>query len=304
MRIDTMTYFSSGLAGIRDNQLAISRLNQQIASGKALLAPKDDPLATEKILGLSNRVAVRTQFAANQDRAELALKYETTVVEEIDKAFQQARGLLAGVNPSNDATLRNSHAEQLKGVFNHLVGLLNTRDPGGSFIFAGFDTANAPYANAGGGVATVYTGTPAPGGTRAIEVDTGRTVQVNDNLDTVFQSGVAGNDLLQELGQAIVDLPGATLTQADVDGYVNLFDTAVRNLRLIEHRLAGALTEVEDVRGTTQSLLLEERNALGELQQVDQAAAIVELQSRQTTLEAAERAYARTAGLSLFDFLS
>jgi hypothetical protein len=67
--------------------------------------------------------------------------------------------------------------------------------------------------------------------------------------------------------------------------------------------MAGAQSEIKDVRATTQALLLQEKNALSDLTQVDKAAAIVELQSRQTTLEAISRAYALTSGMSLFNYL-
>lgn len=309
MRIDSLSYFNASLPGIHENQAAISRLNQQIASGKALLAPKDDPLATEKILQLSNRVAVREQFAASQDRAELALKYEQTVVQEIQKAMTDARGLLT-ISPSHEQSLRNIHAEQLKGVFEHIVGLLNTRDPAGNFIFGGFKTSlpgtQQPYAKTldPGPVATAttYNGTPYPGGTRSIEIEAGRLVQVNDNLDGVIQSGTA-NDFLQQLNQAIIDLPGTTITQTQIDGYRTLIDTALNNLALVEHRIAGVMSEVQDVRATTNALLVQEKNALSDIQQVDQAAAILELQTRQTTLQAAMSAYSRVSSLSLFNFL-
>lgn len=307
MRIDTLTYFSTSLPGIRDNQNAIARLNQQIASGKAFLAPKDDPLATEKILQLSNRVATRTQFVSNQDRAELALNYEQTVVQEIQKAMTDARGLFS-ISPASDQSLRNIHAEQLKGIFDHMVGLLNTRDPAGNFIFGGFNTvlpgSQQPFEKTldGGVTATTYNGTPNPGGTRSIEIESGRYVQVNDNLDAVFQSGTA-NDFLQQLDQAITDLPGATITQTQIDAYQAMIDTALGNLALVEHRIAGVMSEVQDVRGTTNALLLIEKNALSDIQQVDQAAAIIELQTRQTTLQAASQAYARTSGLTLFNYL-
>ena len=307
MRIDTLSYFSTSLPGIRDNQSAIARLNQQIATGKAFLAPKDDPLATEKILQLSNRVATRTQYASNQDRAELALKYEQTVAQEIQKAMTDARGLFS-ISPTHDQSLRNIHAEQLKGAFNHIIGLLNTRDPSGNFIFGGFNTvlpgSQQPFEKTldGGATATTYNGTPNPGGTRSIEIESGRYVQVNDNLDAVFQSGTA-NDFLQQLDAAITALPTAGITQSQIDGYVALIDTALGNLALVEHRIAGVMSEVSDVRDTTNALLLQEKNALGDIQQVDQAAAIIELQTRQTTLEAASQAFARTSGLSLFNYL-
>ena len=39
MRVDSLSYFSASLPGIRDNQTAVARLNQQIATGVRLLAP-------------------------------------------------------------------------------------------------------------------------------------------------------------------------------------------------------------------------------------------------------------------------
>jgi flagellar hook-associated protein 3 FlgL len=316
LRIDTNSFFTASLAGMRDNQSAMARLNEQIATGKALLAPKDDPLATEKILQLSNRVAVRTQFQSNQDRASLALKYESTVLAEMRKALEDAQDLIAGVSPAHDASLRNTVAQQLAGVSRHILSLANIRDPNGNYIFGGQATTAAPYANPldGTATATTYSGTPllptatapdgqtGPGGSRWLEVDTGRYVRVNDNLDAVLQSGTA-NDLLQELDDAAATIPGGTLTQTAIDGWTALLTTAITRLDAISHRVAAAYGEVEDVRETTGALLLQEKNALSDIQQVDQAAAIMELQLRQTALQAAGSAFARTAGLSLFNYL-
>jgi flagellar hook-associated protein 3 FlgL len=318
MRIDSMTYLNTSLAGIQSNQSAIARLNQQIASGLTMQSSKDDPVAAVKAMELSNRVAVRTQYAANQDKAELDLNYATVVTKEMSSAMNQARALLAGISSSNSASLRNVHAEQLKGVFNHLLELANTRDPSGNYIFAGFETATAPYANTSTATvpatvqATTYSGTAAPGGVRNVEVESGRFVQVNDNLSGVFlftdasivdpAQGSASHDVLENLAHAIVNLPGG-VTDADLKGYMAVLDGALSNLELIQHRMAGAQSEIKDVRATTQALLLQEKNALSDLTQVDKAAAIVELQSRQTTLEAISRAYALTSGMSLFNYL-
>jgi flagellar hook-associated protein 3 FlgL len=189
--------------------------------------------------------------------------------------------------------------------------LANTRDPAGNYIFAGFETATQPYANSSAATIpatvqpTTYNGTPVPGGLRNIEVENGRYIQANDNLDQVFKAGVVGSDLLQELGEAIVNLQtGGTITEADLDGYVALLDSAVYDLGLIQHRAAGALTEIKDLRASTEALMLAEKNMLSDITQVDKAAAIVELQSRQTSLEAISRAYSITSGLSLFNYLS
>ena len=328
MRIDSLSYFTTSLPGIRENQTAVARLNEQIASGVRLLAPKDDPIDTEKILYLSNRVAVRNQFMANQDQAELTLKYSQTVVQEIQKALTTSRGLLS-ITTSNTQELRNIHAEQLKGSFNHILGLLNTQDPSGNFIFAGFSTDTAPFAN--GSVAnnniaetTFNAGAPSTAGAnefRNVQIEEGRTIQVNDNLSTAFiftdstivdAPNAAGNgavtdpnehDLLENLAYAISGLPAGTMTVDEINNVSRVITAALDRLALVEHRIAGALSEVIDTRGTTKALLLQEKNALSDIQQVDQAAAIMELQLRQTALEAAGRAYSRTSGLSLFNFL-
>ncbi len=326
IRIDSLTYFNAGMAGMRGNQEAIARLNQQIASGERLLAPKDDPIATGKVMDLSNRIAQRTQYAANQDRAEMALKYQNVVIQGMSAALQRARGLLTSIDPDHALHLREAHAVQLRGVFNQVLDLANTRDAAGNYLFGGFvsNPAAPPWANAGDGglasgiplvydgAATQYDGTPltpAPGGTREIEIDAGRRVQVSDHLDAVLRASAgagatapAGEDILQKLDAMVHNLPGA-VTQADISALLVDIEQTVKRLERIEHRIAGALSEIADARATNQALLLQDRNALGDLRRVDQAAAIVELQSRQTVLEAAGRAYARTANLSLFNFL-
>lgn len=309
MRIDSFSFYSAALSGMRQNQEAIARLNQQIATGSALLATRDDPVAAEKIMDLTNRVAAHTQFAANQDKAEIALKYEATVLSQMNKLLSNARGVLTNINPDHDPDLRDTHAQHILGVARQLQGLANTRDAGGNYIFAGFNTGTQPYASPlDGTTATTYAGTALPGGTRSIDIEVGRPVQVTDNLDSVFQAGVAGNDLLLGLSEAALKLPLSppdpnAITQADLDGYLALIDQALSDLGQIEHRIAGALTEIADTRVTTQALLLQEKTALGDLSRVDEATAIVELQLRQTALEAAGRAYARTSGLSLFNYL-
>jgi flagellar hook-associated protein 3 FlgL len=307
MRIDSMTYFNSGLLGMSDNQTSIARLNQQIASNQKLLQPKDDPVATEQILDLSNRVAARTQFASNQDRASLALNYETTVLAEMQKALNGARSLLGGISPSNDANLRQATAQRLAGYSSQLLDLANTRDSSGNYIFGGFNTVDKPFDNPldGSATNTTYVGTPDPGGTRSIEVDVGRLIQVNDNLDGVFKaSDPAGNDLLKNLDSAAAKLTNGTATQTDLTNWMDLLQTAINKLGSISYRVSAAYGEVEDVRATSKSLKVQEQNALSDLQSLDQASAIVELQTRQTTLEAAQRAYAKTSGLSLFNYLT
>lgn len=315
MRVSSLIFSTNALAGMQNEQASIARLSSQIATGQRIVAPKDDPVRAPRIMELTDRIALRQQFIANQDKARLALAYENTVLQQIRKVLEHARGILSAVAPTHDEALRQQYSDLISADYNQLKGLANTRDPSGNYIFSGHQTAPQPYLHTqvapddDANPATPALSAPASysgdNGSRRIEIDVGRSVQVNDNLDSVYQAGT-GSDLLQALDQVAIDLretPGVLLTQTDIDNGIAAINSALDRLGLIERRIAAAQLEVADTQATTKALLNEERNALGALVELDEAAAIIELQRRQVTLEAAQRAYARTAGLSLFNYL-
>jgi flagellar hook-associated protein 3 FlgL len=316
MRVSSLVFSTAALAGMQNEQASIARLNSQIATGQRVVAPKDDPVRAPRILELTDRIALREQYLANQDKARLALAYENTVLQQVRKVLEHARGILQGASPYHDTAVREQYSDLIIADYEQLKALANTRDPSGNYVFAGHKTATQPYAHSrvapddDANPATPATSGPASyhgdSGIRRIEIDAGRSIQVNDDLNTVMLAGSSTGDLLSALDQVAIDLretPGTLLTQADIDGGIAAINAALDRLGLIERRVAAAQLEVADTQATTRALLNEEKNALGNLLELDQAAAIIELQRRQVTLEAAQRAYARTAGLSLFNYL-
>ncbi len=313
MRISSLSYLTSSLSGMQNNQAAIARLGEQIASGSRILTPKDDPLAAGKAIDLSNRIALRGQHLANQQKAEITLKYEGTVLTAMRGVLEKVAQQITGLGPNQSQELRNQYAAMVSGAYLQAKDLANTRDPEGRYIFGGFETTAPPFAHVqaygtavtdspkttyGG---TAYVSATSPDGVRSIEVATGRNVQVSDNLDVMFQSNQA-DDILETLDQLAVDLTGAT-TQGQLDTALAKITTALTALGNMESRIGATQVELKEVGTITGSLRLEEQNALSDLLQLDKAAAIVELQSRQTSLEAAQRAYAQTSRLSLFSYL-
>ncbi len=305
MRVSSIVLSTAALGGIQKEQTAIARLTQQLAADRRVLAPKDDPVQAQRLLELTDRIALRKQYLANQDKASLSLNYEMTVLSQIRKVLEHARGILMGASPSHLQSLREQYSDLLIADYRQLKDLANSRDPSGNHIFAGHAIGTVPYSHTqvapGPGTSgnSTYTGNA---GVREVEIDVGRTVQVSDDIEPVFKVGTA-NDLLQALDQIAIDLRLTTLTQAQIDAAVNRLSTALDDLGRIERRIAAAQQEVLDTQATTRAILREEENALGRLVEMDQAATIVELQRRQVTLEAAQRAYARVSGLSLFNFL-
>jgi flagellar hook-associated protein 3 FlgL len=314
MRISTSSYYASTILSIRNQQGAMSRLNQQIGSGQRMLAAKDDPVANARAMSLRDGLASRTQFAANQTKLDVIQKEEATVLNELANSLVKARQSLADGRNVDDQSLRDQAASILAGLYKHIKDLVNYSDADGNAIFAGYETNGVPYAHtpaydpasSGPAVspASTYAGDE---GTRQIEIDAGRFLQSNDSLSSVMQVGVAGFDVLRAIDQAAIDLRDTSIApaalQASLDTAYSALNTAMDNLKTTQSVLAGRQLQLADAKSSNQQLMKIGEDALGELTQVDQASAIIELQQRQIALQAAESAFGLTSKLSLFNYL-
>lgn len=314
MRISTSAYFATSLSGIQNQQSAISRLNQQIASGQRMLAAKDDPVANSRVMGLQTSLAARTQYASNQVKLELTQKETMTVLDELYKSLVKTREVVQTGQNAYDRSLREQTAVTLNGLYKHINDLANYRDSNGNYLFAGHDTDTRPFLHtetfdpASSAAAVSPNGSfAADEGVRMVQVDTDRVIQANESLVEVMQSGVAGADLLQTIDQLAVDMRDSAMNlstlQANMANAYDVITQAMSALKNVQSGLAGRQLELADVTRSNTSLINISEDVLGDLTQVEQERAIVELQQRQTILQAAMSAFSSSSRLSLFNYL-
>ena len=87
MRISTIQQFNSGVRGIQDNYANASRTQEQISSGKRLLSPADDPVATVRLLQLSQESNKLAQYSDNMTAATNSLAQEEAVLNSVNNGF-------------------------------------------------------------------------------------------------------------------------------------------------------------------------------------------------------------------------
>lgn len=305
MRISSLSIFNTSLKGIQEQQYRISRLTQQIASEKKYIATKDAPIETGRAMQLSDQIALRTQYQTNQLKAKNVLNEEGTVLSALEKSITDALGEVTASNVGLDAIGREQVSLKLSFYYDQIKSMANARDTMGNFMFSGYQTGTAPFVHdsvfygAAPPQPTTYNG---DAGVRQIEIDNGRMIQTNDNLDSILQSGTA-NDLLQTLDALATGIRDGTFTQADIENTRAAFATAQANMRTMIGSVSGRLAAVAEAQDTNTTLLAMQRGALGDIEDVDTAAAIVELKLRQISLEAAENAFSLTSQQSLFNYL-
>lgn len=183
MRISTIQQFNSGVRGISDNYSSVTRTQEQISSGKRLLTPADDPVATVRLLQLSQESNRLEQYSTNMTAANNSLTQEESILNSVNNALQRIREIaLEAGNGSYEDVDREALATELGQREQELFNLFNTRNARGEYLFGGFQSSEAPFVKNPDGTYT-YQGDE---GQRSVQIAGSKTVPINDNGKDLF----------------------------------------------------------------------------------------------------------------------
>lgn len=295
MRISTQMIYDSGAARMNEMQTALNKTQQQIASGRRMLAPSDDPVAAARALDVAQAQALNERYGVNRQRATSALTEVEGVLASVTELIQDVKTtVISAGNPLISDANRASMATELQARYDLLLGLSNSRDAQGNYIFSGYMTETAAFAATG-----TYQG---DGNKRLLQVDNARQMELNIPGDEVFQGG--GQDLFQTLNDLIGLLNTPGVPDATVlGGYNSDLTLALDNISTVRASVGTRLQELEALDYAGDDRNLQYAQELSDLQDLDYTQAVTELSKQQTILEAAQQSFVKAAGLSLFDYI-
>lgn len=183
MRISTIQQFNSGVRGIQDNYSNATRTQEQISSGKRILTPADDPVATVRLLQLSQESNRLEQFSTNMTAANNSLTQEEAILNSVNNALQRIREIAieAGDGSLTDAD-RQALASELGEREEELYNLFNSRNARGEYLFGGYQSSEQPFVKNPDGSYS-YQGDE---GQRSIQIAGSKYVAINDNGKELF----------------------------------------------------------------------------------------------------------------------
>lgn len=299
MRISTQTLFDSGAARIGDLQSSLYKTQQQLSTGRRVLTPSDDPIAAARALEVTQSQSLNTQYGTNRGYAKDSLAMVDSTLSSVTELLQNVKttAISAGNGSLGDGE-RASIATALQSSLSQLVGLANTRDAQGNYLFSGFQTTTPAFVQTATGAQ--YQGDQ---GQRLVQVDSSRQMAVSSQGQAVFQGG--GQDMFKTLNDLITQLntPGtaglsATLATAD-----NNLVLALNNVSSVRASVGSRLQELDALDSAGSDKNLQYSQNLSNLQDLDYTQALTELSKQQTTLEAAQKSFVQISGLSLFKLL-
>lgn len=146
MRVSTSMIFS-GTNGIRNLQGELYKTQNQLSTGRRILTPADDPVgASEALPGDAVQERQRAFHREPGTKAQTKLNFLDTTLDSLNNELQAIyENTVAAGNASYSPEQRGMIAEELKRRLENLVGLANTRDGTGQYIFAGYKTTTEPF---------------------------------------------------------------------------------------------------------------------------------------------------------------
>ncbi|WP_350282022.1 flagellar hook-associated protein FlgL [Nitrosomonas sp.] len=298
MRVSTSTLYDQGVRSMLQQQDGMFRLQQQLSSGKRIMTPSDDPIGAARAHELAQSISLNTQYTDNRYRAADSLQQVDSTLGGVSNLIQSVRTMaVAAGNPAFSDSERQMMAIELRGHFDELLGLANTRDEQGNYLFSGFQGNTRPFEQTANGVE--YKGDQ---GQRLIQVSSSRQLPVSETGEAVF--GPDGSNMFQTIDGFI----GALETSGGMpDGAVSAalqeLDSALDNVLTKRAAVGSRLQEIDALQQIGEDTAIQYQQSLSRLQDLDFAQAISDMVRQQALLEAAQKTFTRVSGLSLFNLI-
>lgn len=269
----------------------LARSQEQLSTGRLINRPSDSPSGTNDAMRLRAQLTADTQYSRNASDGLAFLGTTDNAMTSMLDQVRRARDLVVqgASTGSNGTDARTALAAELGQIRQSVVGLANTQYLGRP-VFGG--TTGSPTAYGPDGS---YLG---DNGTVTRSIGDGQTVRVDVTGPEAFS--VAGDDVFAVLADARVLMVTDPAQLGDVlrrlDAVAGQMRTALADIGTRYGRVEGAMSILSGA-------VLDHTAALSEVENVDIAKSIVDLQMQEVAYQAALGATARVLQPSLIDFL-
>jgi len=156
-RISTSGAYQLQLGTMLRKQAGLSHTQQQLASGQRLVTAKDDPVAAGTAVSLDRATAELERFGENANLLGNRLNLQESVLAQAGERLARVRELtIQANNASLSSDDKKAITAELKVIRDELIGLANSQDGSGRYLFGGTADDHAPFVVSGGNVS--YTG--------------------------------------------------------------------------------------------------------------------------------------------------
>ncbi|WP_339436315.1 flagellar hook-associated protein 3 [Pseudomonas sp. EL_65y_Pfl1_R32] len=206
MRISTQQYFDTSASKYQNNYSSVVKAQEQASSGVRVQTAGDDPVAAQRLLMLQQQKDMLAQSSGNISSLKSSLTNEQSILDALDKAMQAGKQLALRAGGVTSDADRKSISVEVGALEEQVLGLLNSKDAAGNYLFSGSKTQTPPYSRNSDGTYS-YQGDE---NELSLQVSETLTVRTGDTGKTIL-GGAANSSRTQStyIAPAAAPLPPA-----------------------------------------------------------------------------------------------
>lgn len=265
-------------------------LEQQIASGRRVVTPADDPTAATLARRIDAQVTALDSLDTGSLQAETRLEASDSALASIYEQLICVQELAVSMcNETMASADRVAAADRAESMRQSMIDLANT-EVAGEHVFGGYASDTNPFLDDG-----TYVGDPR---VPQVELSPGVTITAGPDTETAL-TAAGGIDVL-DVARAVRD----ALAADDVDalrGCLTDLEQAQEQIRVARARIGGRInrvSEADDVRAALRIRLLDQRS---EAVDADLPSTISQMTLTSKALQASMTVAARSLSYTILD---
>lgn len=284
------------LSDLDGNYRSLSQSQRQVATGKRVLTPSDDPVGISLALGLRRDQSATEAWSRNVNDSLTWLNTTDRALEQSLNVVQRAHELaVQGGNGTLSAEQRGLIADEVATLKSQFVEIGNS-SVGGRYLFAGTATATQPFDP------TTETATlPINTSLMNREVAQGQVMSVNITADRLQDPPGATGDIftvLDGLANAM-----RTSDSAGMSAAITALGVHQNNVSGLRGEGAAKINRLELTTSRYEAQKIATGDQLSSIEDVDMAQAITNMSMRESVYRSALAVGAKVIQPSLLDFL-
>ena len=188
MRISTSSIYNANVSVLNLQQAQLQHTQLQVATGRRMLTPSDDPAASARALEVIQSDSTNTQFATNRLAVKNTAALSDGILQGVTELLQEVRTRVVEGSGNPTAAQKQMMATEFGGRLEELMGLANSTDGIGNYLYSGFQGSTKPFSNTAAGAQ--YNGDD---GQRLVQADSSRKIAASDSGADIFMRIKNGN---------------------------------------------------------------------------------------------------------------
>lgn len=316
MRISSVTIFDQNVNSMNRQQAEFMKVGQQLATGKRVVTPSDDPQAAARAIDVGQSIAVNEQFKTARVSVRNNLGQQESILNSANDIVIRAKTLMVQASSGTVSEIdRLSIASEMEGLYEAMIGLGNSTDGSGRYTFGGYADGQAPFSRAANGTVE-FSGSE---NVREERVDGDRLMKVGHTGFDVFLTSLSNaretsepelnTNIFRTFEKAIAALSDNTgaipeaekrTTFSDV---MRELDNSQDNLLTKRASIGARLNELDTLDLVASNRNLGYQQTMSDLVDLDYVQASADYSLRMVGLQAAQKAFVDIKGLSLFNYI-